>query len=454
MPTAKTMDSLPFLAVGERLDRLPVIARHWKIFWLLAAGLYIDSTEVFMGGGVMAALLREGWSTLQLNAHFQFFTFMGLSIGAFGTGFLSDHYGRRFAFTFNLLLFGFASFAAAAAPSMTLLIFFRFVMGIGLGAEIVVTYATLIEFVPARHRGRFISLFVIFGALTLFSGNLFAYLIIPALGWRPCFLFIGVASLIVWYARRVMPESPRWLAAVGRFEEAERTVRQIEGEHYKPCAPVSAGLETAKQSVPFSVLFRKGMLSRTLATASISIAFNIAVYSFTNWLPSFFVKQGMGISFSLGITTFMTVGAPVGAIVALALADRIGRKPLIIGGLILGGIFGVLYPTARSTEMAVFYGFMINGFIYYLVAVGGAGYAAEVFPTEYRHRGTGFVGMTSRVAAGLCPYAVVPLYAWHGITAVVGMVAAIFFIVPIFVWFWCVEPKGLSLETVGGKKDT
>ena len=400
-----------------------------------------------------AALLRDRWSTMQLNAHFQFFTFLGLSIGAFGTGFMSDRWGRRFAFQFNLLLFGLASFAAAAAPSMTWLIFFRFVMGLGLGAEIVITLPTLVEFVPARHRGRFIALFIIFGALTLFSGNLIAYLIIPALGWRPCFAFIGGAALIVWYARRVMPESPRWLAVVGRLEEAERTVRQIEGEHYTACTPVSAGQNTRKLSVPFSVLFRKGMLSRTLATASIPIAFNLAVYSFTNWLPSFLVKQGLGISFSLGITTFMTVGAPFGAIAALALADRIGRKPLIISGLLLGGCFGALYPTARSTEAAVFYGFMINCFIYFLVAVGGSGYAAEVFSTEYRHRAVGFIGMSSRVAAMLCPYAVVPLYAWRGITAVVGMVAAVFFIVPSFVWLWCVEPKGLSLEKVPAFKD-
>jgi putative MFS transporter len=295
-----------------------------------------------MGGGVAAALLRDHWSTLELNAHFQFFTFLGLSIGAFGTGFMSDRYGRRLAFQFNLLLFGLASFAAALAPSMSWLIAFRFAMGIGLGAEIVITYATRIEFVPARNRGRFIALFVIFGALTLFSGSLLAYLIIPALGWRPCFVLMGVASLIVWSAQRVMPESPRWLAAVGRMEEAERTVREIEGIYYQPCAPATASANTGKVAVPFSVLFRKGMLSRTLATASVSIAFNVAVYSFTNWLPSFLVKQGLGIKFSLGFTTFMTIGAPVGALVALVLSDRIGRKPQIIWGLVLGGVFGLL----------------------------------------------------------------------------------------------------------------
>jgi putative MFS transporter len=128
------------------------------------------------------------------------------------------------------------------------------------------------------------------------------------------------------------------------------------------------------------------------------------------------------------------------------LADRIGRKPLIIGSLLLAGVFGALYPTATSIQLAVFYGFMLNGFLYFVVAVGMAGYASEVFPTAYRLRAVGFVSMSSRIAAMLCPYAVVPLYAWGGVAAVIGMVATILFIVPIFVWLWCVEPIGLPLE--------
>ena len=444
MPT--TAAGLPALTAGERLDRLPITRRHWIIFWLMAVGLFIDSTEIFLGGGVAAALLRDGWSTLELNANFQFFTFLGLSIGALGVGIVSDRYGRRFAFQFNLLLFGLASFAAAVAPSITWLIFFRFVMGLGLGAEILVTYAALTEFIPARLRGRFMALLVISGALTLFAASLLSYLVIPSFGWRPCFAAIGVASLILWYLRKWMPESPRWLATMGRFEEAERTLRQIEGDHYRPTAPLSAAIEPVQPLPPFSILFRPGILSRTLATASISIAVNVALYSFTNWLPSFLVKQGSSISFSLGLTTLMTAGAPFGAVVAVALADRIGRKPLIIGSLLLAGVFGALYPTATSIQLAVFYGFMLNGFLYFVVAVGMAGYASEVFPTAYRLRAVGFVSMSSRIAAMLCPYAVVPLYAWGGVAAVIGMVAAILFIVPIFVWLWCVEPIGLPLE--------
>ena len=171
-----TIDNLTAPTSGERLDRLQIKRQHWNIFWLLAIGLFIDSTEIFLGGGVSAALLRDGWSTMELNASFQFFTFLGLSIGALAVGFLSDRYGRKFAFQFNLLLFGTASLAAAMAPSIHWLIGLRFIMGLGLGAEIVVTYATLTEFIPARLRGRALALLVISGALTLFAASLLYYL--------------------------------------------------------------------------------------------------------------------------------------------------------------------------------------------------------------------------------------------------------------------------------------
>ncbi|MEI7532166.1 MAG: MFS transporter [Betaproteobacteria bacterium] len=441
-----TIDNLTAPTSGERLDRLQIKRQHWNIFWLLAIGLFIDSTEIFLGGGVSAALLRDGWSTMELNASFQFFTFLGLSIGALAVGFLSDRYGRKFAFQFNLLLFGTASLAAAMAPSIHWLIGLRFIMGLGLGAEIVVTYATLTEFIPARLRGRALALLVISGALTLFAASLLSYLVIPTYGWRPCFVVIGVAALFLSYLRKVMPESPRWLVLMGRYKEAEQALRTIEGDQYQICPPISPEIEASQALPPFSTLFEPGLLSRTLATASISIAVNIALYSFTNWLPSFLVKQGSSISFSLGLSTLMTAGAPFGAVVALFLADRIGRKPLIMAGLLLASLFGALYPTAQSVQMAVFYGFMLNGFLYFIVAVGMAGYVAEVFPTGIRLRAVGFIGMSSRVAAMLCPYAVVPLFAWGGVTAVIGMVAIVLFVVPFFVWHWCVEPIGLPLE--------
>jgi len=123
---------------GARLDRLPIGSFHYGIFWLIGAGMFFDGYDLYVGTNVLPAALQSGFSTPLLNADFISKTFLGMTIGALITGFLGDRYGRRFTYQVNLAIFGLASLAAAFAPDMTTLNWLRFVMGLGLGAEIVV----------------------------------------------------------------------------------------------------------------------------------------------------------------------------------------------------------------------------------------------------------------------------------------------------------------------------
>ncbi len=138
---------------GGRLDRLPICSFHYRVLGLVAAGMFFDAFEIYLGAGVLAALVQSGWSDLAQNGVFISSTFAGMMIGAWLAGAFGDRYGRRFSYQLNLLIFGLSSFAAALCPSMNWLIAARFVMGIGLGAEIVVGYVMLTEFAPARQRG-------------------------------------------------------------------------------------------------------------------------------------------------------------------------------------------------------------------------------------------------------------------------------------------------------------
>src|SRR5207342_1187833 len=151
---------------GARLDRLPISSFHYRIFWLVGAGMFFDGYDLYVAGGVLGSTIQTKFSTLPQNLQFLSLTFVGMTIGALVTGFLGDRYGRRFTYQINLLVFGLASLAAAFAPDMATLIWLRFLMGLGLGAEIVVGYATLTEFVPPRSRGRWLS----FMAVLVVSG--------------------------------------------------------------------------------------------------------------------------------------------------------------------------------------------------------------------------------------------------------------------------------------------
>src|SRR5258706_843645 len=153
-----------------------------------------------------------------------------MMVDSFGTGFLGDRYGRLFSYQFNLLVFGLASMAAAFAPNMTVLIACRFIMGVGLGAENVVGYSTMTEFVPARSRGRWLGLMAVCVVTGLPVSLLVASFVVPVFGWRAMFVIGGIGALIVWYLRKNLPESPRWLEAVGRKEEAEALMQNIERE--------------------------------------------------------------------------------------------------------------------------------------------------------------------------------------------------------------------------------
>src|ERR1700751_5551788 len=148
---------MAFTNAGARLDRLPISSFHYRIFWLIGAGMFFDGYDLYVGATVLGATVKSGFSTLQQNAHFVSLTFFGMPLGSLVAGFLGDRYGRRFTYQFNLMIFGLASLAAAFAPDMQTLNILRVVMGLGLGGGIVVGYSTLTEFVPPKSRGRWLA---------------------------------------------------------------------------------------------------------------------------------------------------------------------------------------------------------------------------------------------------------------------------------------------------------
>jgi len=257
---------------GARLDRLPVSSFHYRIFWLVGAGMFFDGYDLYVAGGVLASTIQSKFSTLPQNLQFLSLTFVGMTIGSLITGFVGDKMGRRFTYQINLLIFGLASLAAAFAQDMTQLIICRFVQGLGLGAEIVVGYSTLTEFVPPKTRGRWLAFMAFLTVCGFPVTSILGWLIIPTWGWRPMFVIAGVGALIVWYLRKNLPESPRWLEANGREAEAEALMQAIEaeaaeGRRLPPPAPAAPVIP-----VSFATLFSPARASRCTGTQARSSA--------------------------------------------------------------------------------------------------------------------------------------------------------------------------------------
>jgi putative MFS transporter len=442
------LDEAPALTAGERLDRLPISSFHWRVLGLIAAGLFIDVYDQAMGGGIIAALLKEGWSDLSLNGVFLSSTFLGLMVGAWTAGPVSDRFGRRAAYQLNLLIFGLGSLAAAAAPSMAWLIALRFVMSIGLGAEIVVGGGTMVEFAPAWSRGRIVAMLGLCSAFGAIAANLANYLITPTFGWRWMFVTGGISALLVWLVRRAMPESPRWLESRGRYAEAEALIRQIEGSAYRPCQPIGIHRPITAGDVPLRVLFSGSLIKITITSLIANIVLMFTVWLFNGWIPSFLVKQGLSLSSSLGYVAIMSSGTLIGTGIGIYLIEKIDRRFAIAAGCLVAAIAGAIYPFSPSLPIAAAVGTVVMTALYFLLAVVYYVYLNEIFPTPVRQRGIGFGNGVGRLMLVLSPSLIVPLYEWDGIHPVIAVFVGALLVMSVGILMLGIETRGRSLEAI------
>lgn len=437
------------ISAGARLDRLPISGFHRRILWLIGAGMFFDSFDIYLAGGILGALVKEGWSDLRLNAAFLSATFIGMVIGSFSAGILGDRFGRRFTYQANLMIFGLASLAAVFAPDMWTLIVLRFFMGVGLGAEIVIGYATIGEFIPPAQRGRWAAYLSIITNTALFAATLVGYLVIPTFGWRMMFAIAGIGALAVWYARKSMPESPRWLESVGRTEEADRVLTGIEASYGRtlPAPQPVAGTGPVRDP-GLRVLFGRPVIRRTLVATVINVMINVSIYGFVAWVPTFLVKQGLSVGSSLGYTTFMSLGGPVGACLGAVIAERFGRRNGLTVASLVAALLGIAYTLAPSMALATVVGFGLFTCIYLMVALGIAAYIPELFPTEYRLRGTGVASTAGRIAGIFIPQGVVWLYAEGGVVPVLAMLVGALLLQAVCVGLFGIETRNRSLEAL------
>jgi putative MFS transporter len=432
---------------GPRLDRLPISRFHKRLFALIGLGMFFDGFDIYIAATILGATFRSGFSTLGENAAFVSSTFLGMTLGSLLTGFIGDRYGRRVTYQFNLMLFGGASILSAFAPNMTVLIVLRFFMGVGLGAENVVGYSTMTEFVPAAVRGRWLGYVAVLVVTGLPVSALLGWLLVPYLGWRMMFALGGIGGLLVWWARKSMPESPRWLESAGRTEEAEALVSRIEAEaaEGRPLAPVAPTLPAAPaRSV--GVLLQAPLLSRMVLGIICLIVVNTLIYGFITWLPTFFAKQGLSIATSFGYSLIMAVGAPIGSLIGALVVDRLGRRVSIISAGLVSIVFGCIYPFVSDPILLPLTGLALMIPIYVLVAVLFGVYIPELFPTEVRLRASGICNTFGRGATVLTPFIVVPLFTAYGVGGVLALMVGLLVLMIVTVLALGVEPNGRSLE--------
>lgn len=421
----------PTASLLERLDTTRESPLFYKVFALVSAGMMLDALDVYLASSVTSTVLKDGWSTLQLNSYFLSAGFLGLFIGSVASGYVGDLAGRRVAYQVNLLVFGGFTLAGAFAPTMGWLIVCRFFAGVGLGSEIVTGYALVNEFAPIHRRGRWCAATSVIANCGAPLTMLASALVIPRFGWRVMFVAVGVLAGILWYLRRDIPESPRWLLARGRDGQAERIVAQLEAGGRE------ADDEDARAGLPAAEPVRRPAPGMCLLVGIVAASATIVCqYTFTSWVPTLLVRRGISISGSLGLSTFMMLGAPAGCLIGAWCVDRFGRKRTIIPAFALTAVFGVAYGQQDGRLGAVLVGFALTACFYVLMASVIAVYVAELFPTRFRFRGAGISNAVAKLLTVAMPVAVAWMLGFAPEWTIFASISALELIACAVVWIW------------------
>lgn len=442
MATSPMLDDsgITISEVAKRLDRLPTGPWHRRVVALIGIGTFFNFFEVGLGS-LLVTLIPSTWAASTLDKSLVIGSaFVGELLGALLLAPLSDRFGRRRMFQVNLLAYAGLSVLCTLAPNLAVFVLLRVLVGIGLGAELVLVDTYLAELVPARRRGRMAGICYFIGWLALPVSTLLAtvlpHVLLGMASWRWLLIFSALGAVLVWFTRRGLDESPRWLAAQGRREEALAIIGQIEAS--VPIIPESS-MDTSPVSAPVVSrgpgLLRPPLLGRTILACIIWACQTIGVLGFSSIAPLVLIHKGFSVLHSLGYTAASACGYPVGAALVVLLAERFQRKHVLVSSSVLVAASGALFGLATSAWLVVAAGAALNVCNVVMGNISHS-YTPELFPTSVRTTAAGRTYSLSRLVSAVFPFATLPmLYAFGagalfsvcaGLTLVMSLAVALF----------------------------
>ncbi|AWH93378.1 MFS transporter [Dietzia lutea] len=454
----------------ERLDGLPFTRKHRRLLFGSGIGWALDAMDVGLISFVMAALAVHWSLTPTELSWIGSIGFVGMALGAAFGGLLADKIGRRQVFAATLLVYGLATGAAALSTGVAMLIVLRFIVGLGLGAELPVASTLVSEFAPRRIRGRVVVILEGFWAVGWIMAALIGYFVVPVGddGWRWALAVGLVPAAYALVVRFGLPESVRYLESRGRVDEAERIVRDYEASAgieapgaaagaaapatAQPDAgdapPATAQPDAEAASAPASEagesIWSPRLRRRTAALWIVWFGINFSYYGAFIWLPSLLVSQGFDLVRSFGYTLIITLAQLPGYAVAAWLIEVWGRRVtlavFLVGSAVAAGLFGLADSPATIIAAGMALSFFNLGAWGALYAIG-----PELYPTATRGSGTGAAAAFGRIASIIAPL-LVPILLDLGDTVMVFGVFAAAFVVAALAAFSLPERKGVALE--------
>jgi MFS transporter, putative metabolite:H+ symporter len=453
------------VTIAARLDRLPPSRHTRKLITLLSLGAWFEFYDLFFTAYVAIGLFNDGifkpttqgLFDLQGFASFVASGFAGMFVGTLVFSWLSDRFGRRSIFTFALLWYSIGAFIMAFQHTPETVNLWRFIAAIGLGVELVNVDAYLSELVPKDQRGAAFAFnqFVMYTAVPVvafLSWQLVPLTILGLSGWRWVVIIGSIGAFVIWWIRRSLPESPRWLVQHGRVAQAqsvietmERHVRAETGRDLPP--PEIVAGETERKSGAWTEMWNTTYRGRTIMLVIFQLVQTIGYYGFNSWVPQLLISQGIGVTKSLTYTFIIAIAAPIGPLIGYFFADRFERK-WQIGFAALGiAASGLLFAGQTAAAGVIVCGLLLtlcaNWFSFSFHA-----YQSELYPTRTRAQAVGFVYSWSRFSAIFSGFIIAFFLRNYGTLGVFGVIAGAMLVVFVIIGFFGPPVTKRRLEAI------
>jgi putative MFS transporter len=332
----------------------------------------------------------------------------------------------------------------------------RFIASVGIGVELVTIDTYVAELVPKQIRGR---AFAVNHSVQLAAVPIVALLswqLIPLKplgmdGWRWVALGPALGAIFVWWIRRTVPESPRWLAAKGRISEAEQITAMIEA-HVAPQAggelpePVPTVAETAGKA-SLSEILRPPYTRRTIMLVLLNFFQAIGFFGFNNWTPALMESRGASFVKSLQYSFFIATLFPITPLFIAMFADRIERKSQVMIAAICVAGFGLAFSQQYTTARLIAFGGLLAASTI-LLSYAFHAYMSEVYPTRVRARAVGFVYSFSRLSTVFSSFMIAFFLQRFGTIGVFTFIASAMFVVVLSVGILGTRTRGQALEEI------
>ncbi len=380
--------------VLARQDRIPVWALPYGYLLIIGIGYFFTFFDIAdIGYGMPAIDAQFHLSGSQTLFVALAVGLVGYVVGSIVIGSIADRIGRYKILLVTIGITALGSFLDATATGIVTLSLWRFVTGVGVGADLNLVSTYLGELAPAAQRGRISNAAFLVGILGQAVAPFVALALVPTLsyGWRLLFVVGGLIATLGLIARFELPESPRWLALHGHVARADAIVTRMEtiarGRGARLDAPQPQTVSLQHHRLPWRSVMVAPYSGRLLILAFMWFFWYIGNYGFLGDAATLIAGHGFAVGSSILYLGIGAVGYPVGALIMTWLADRVDRRALILGSTVIW-LISMLIVGTLAGGLVLTVGLFLASLALGLFLQVAYTYTAELFPT--RARATGF----------------------------------------------------------------